>query len=85
MLLSTLRRRLLPDDQAAPGSIERIRYRSVSSLVEGTSIFVAGLLTIDEGRPVFVDAPDESLVAVCHDDGDAKLVSRLVAGGRAQE
>lgn len=74
----------LPDDQAAPGSIERIRYRSVSSLVEGTSIFVAGLLTIDEGRPVFVDAPDESLVAVCHDDGDAKLVSRLVAGGRAQ-
>ena len=74
----------LPEARAAPGSIERLRYRSVSSLVEGTSIFVAGLLTIDEGRPVFVDAPDESLVAVCHDDGDARLVSRLVAGGRAQ-
>jgi hypothetical protein len=65
------------------GSIERLRWRSVSSLVEGTSIFVAGILAIEDGRPVFVDAPDESLVAVCHDGSDANLVPRLVAGGRA--
>jgi hypothetical protein len=69
---------------AEAGSIERLRWRSVSSLVEGTSIFVAGPLAIEEGRPVFVDAPDGSLLAVCYDGRDADLVSRLVAGGRAQ-
>jgi hypothetical protein len=69
---------------AAAGTIERLRWRSVSSLVEGTSIFVAGLLTIEKGRPVFIDAPDEGLVAVCHDGDEARLISRLIAGGRAQ-
>jgi hypothetical protein len=68
----------------AAGSIGRLRWRSVSSLVEGTRIFVAGLLAIEKGRPVFVDAPEEALVAVCHDWDEERIVSRLVAGGRAQ-
>jgi hypothetical protein len=68
----------------AAGSIERLRWRSVSSLVEGTRIFVAGLLVIEEGRPVFVDSPEEGLLAVCHDWDEERIVSRLVAGGRAQ-
>jgi hypothetical protein len=68
---------------AEAGSIERLRWSSVSSLVEGTSIFVAGLLVIEHGRPVFVDAPDEGLIAVCHDVDEKKLVSRLIACGRA--
>ena len=66
-----------------PGSIERLRWSSVSSLVEGTSIFVGGLLHFEDGRPVFVDAPEEGLIAVCHDEVEGRLVSRLIAGGRA--
>jgi len=66
------------------GSIQRLRWSSVSSLVEGTSIFVAGVIVIEEGRPVFVDEPDESLLAVCHDGEEQKIVSRLIAAGRAQ-
>ena len=65
------------------GSIERLTWSSVSSLVEGTSIFVAGLLVIEDGRPVFVDRPDETLIAVCHEDDEKKLISRLIGGGRA--
>ncbi len=65
------------------GSITRLRWRSVSSLVEGTSIFVAGHLAIQRGRPVFIDSPDDSLIAVCYEGVDADLLSRLVAGGRA--
>jgi hypothetical protein len=65
------------------GSVERLNWRSVSSLVEGTSILVAGLLVLDGGRPVFVDASEEPLVAVCHDGGEERLLSRLIAGGRA--
>ena len=77
---------LADDDEASAGSgsIARLRWRSVSSLVEGTSIFVAGLLAIQNGHPVFIDSPEESLVAVCHDGGDSTLIPRLIAGGRAQ-
>jgi hypothetical protein len=65
------------------GSVERLRWSSVSSLVEGTNIFVAGALVIRDGLPVFVDSPDEALITVCHDGGTNRLLSRLVAGGRA--
>ena len=71
------------DAPTEAGSIARLSWRSVSSLVEGTSMFVAGLLSIEAGRPVFIDTPDESLIAVCYDGGDSGLLSRLVAGGRA--
>jgi hypothetical protein len=68
---------------AEPGSIERLRWSSVSSLVEGTSIFVGGLLKFKDGRPIFIEAPDEVLIAVCHDETEDKLVPKLIAGGRA--
>jgi hypothetical protein len=66
------------------GSIERLRWNSVSSLVEGTSIFVAGQLVMEGGRPVFMDGPNEGLIAVCHDGNEERLVSRLIASGRAR-
>lgn len=68
---------------AEAGSIERLAWSSVSSLVEGTSIYVAGQLEIEAGTPVFVDRPDAPLVAVCHEAGEAMLASKLVSGGRA--
>jgi hypothetical protein len=74
----------LPDEgSAAAGSVSRIKWKSLSSLVEGTSVLVAGLLVLDEGRPVFVDDSDEGLVAICHDGGEEHLPSRLVTAGRA--
>lgn len=71
------------DAPAEAGSIERLMWSSVSSLVEGTNIFVAGLLVLEDGRPVFIDRPDGPLVAICHDGSKDWLVSRLIAGGRA--
>ncbi len=68
---------------AEPGSVERLSWSSVSSLVEGTSIFVAGILVLERGRPTFVDDPDDALIAVCHDAEEGRLVSRLIEGGRA--
>lgn len=69
---------------AEAGSIQRLRWASVSTMVEGTSIFVAGLIVMDEGRPVFVDEGDEALIAVCHDGEEKGIVSRLIASGRAR-
>jgi hypothetical protein len=74
---------VLAPGEAEAGAIERRRWSSVSSLVEGTSIFVAGLLVIDDGLPVFMDRPGEALVAVCHENGEAHIISRLIAAGRA--
>ena len=71
------------DAPAEAGSVERLSWRSVSSLVEGTSIFVAGILAIEDGRPIFVDDPDEALIAVCHDGDEGRLISRLIEGGSA--
>jgi hypothetical protein len=71
------------DAQAEAGSVERLRWRSVSSLVEGTSILVAGILALESGRPTFIDDPELPLVAVCHDGNEGRLVSRLIEGGRA--
>jgi hypothetical protein len=71
------------ESSAEPGSVSRIKWKSLSSLAEGTSVLVSGLLVLEEGRPVFVDDPGESLLAVCHDGGEEHLASRLLAAGRA--
>jgi hypothetical protein len=71
------------EESAEAGSVERLKWKSLSTLAEGTSILVAGKLVLEGGRPVFVDDPDEALVAVCHDGGERHLPSRLIAGGRA--
>jgi len=74
---------VLSSSGSGAGSVQRMNWRSVSSLVEGTRAFAAGILTLEEGRPVFVDRPEEALVAVCHDGVDELSLSRLVESGRA--
>jgi hypothetical protein len=73
----------VPPEAPEAGSVRRLRWRSVSSVVEGTRIFVGGRLAVEEGRPVFVDDPEESLIAVIHDGDDEGLSSRLIVGGRS--
>jgi hypothetical protein len=71
-------------DEGSAGTVARLRWKSLSSLAEGTSIFVSGTLVLEGGRPLFVDEPDGTLLAVCHDGDEKRLTSRLIAGGRAQ-
>jgi hypothetical protein len=73
----------VPPGDPEPGSVRRLRWRSVSSVVEGTRMFVGGRLILESGRPVFVDDPEENLVAVIHDGDDEHLASRLIVGGRS--
>jgi hypothetical protein len=74
---------VLAPGAAEAGSVQRMRWSSVSSLVEGTNISVGGILELEGGRPVFVDRPEEALIAVCHDGQEGRLASRLTAAGRA--
>jgi hypothetical protein len=73
----------LSPEGVEPVSVERLSWKSVTSLAEGTMMLAAGLLVLEEGKPVFVEAPGESLIALSHDCEDRALASALVAGGRA--
>jgi hypothetical protein len=73
-----------PDGESGEaGAVSRIKWRSLSSLAEGTSMIVAGVLMLEDGRPVFVDEADEPLITVCHEGGEERLPSRLITAGRA--
>ncbi|MDP3177527.1 MAG: hypothetical protein Q8M76_06460, partial [Spirochaetaceae bacterium] len=69
-------------DETAP--VERVAWRSISSIAEGTSVLVGGIVSVQRGRLVFIDSPEEPLLVVLHDGFPEGLVSRLVAGGRGQ-
>jgi len=74
-----------PEEEAGAGSgerLERISWRRVRVLSEGTRLMAAGPLRFEGGRPVFAEAPGEPLVAVIHGGGEGDLLSRLVAGAR---
>ena len=71
------------EGSAETSSVNRIKWSSLSTLAEGTSVLVAGRLILEEGRPVFVDDPEEGLLAVFHEGGAEHLPSRLMSAGRA--
>jgi hypothetical protein len=73
----------VPPGEPEAGTVRRLRWRSVSSVVEGTRMFVGGKLVAESGKPVFVDDPDERLIAVIHDGDDEGLAARLIVGGRS--
>ncbi|HET7838255.1 MAG TPA: hypothetical protein VFL04_00750 [Rectinemataceae bacterium] len=66
------------------GAIERLAWRNVSSLGEGTKILVGGSLVLEEGQPVFADDPDVPLLVVSYDREDEGLVADLIAAGRPE-
>ncbi len=80
---------ILSADEATPpwspesaGSVERMDWKSVHFLSEGTKLFVGGAVRAERGLPVFTEAPGEPLVAILYDGPESELVLRLVAGGR---
>jgi hypothetical protein len=72
---------LLPG-KPQPGAVRRYSWKSISSLAAGTSVLVSGRLKVERGKPIFVDSPEERLIAVTYDGSDSDLVRRLVIGGR---
>jgi hypothetical protein len=73
---------VLAEEGTGAGAIERIPWKSVSSLGEGTKLFVGGRLIVEGGRPVFVDEPERPLIVVSYDGDEAGLLASLIASGR---
>lgn len=66
------------------GGLDKLRYRRVTSLSEGTKLFVAGRVASDEGKPIFVDAPGDRLVVISYDEPDEELEAAALASGRSR-
>jgi hypothetical protein len=66
-----------PDD--TPSSV---RWDTLSSLTEGTGIFVAGSLYAMEGKPTFRDSDEERLLVILYDGAPRTLLRRSIWSGR---
>ena len=62
--------------------VERMRWSRVRVFPESARVFVGGLVRLEDGVPVFINDPRESLIVVSYEGGEAELLPRLIAGGR---
>jgi hypothetical protein len=58
------------------------RWERLSSLPEGTGMFVAGPLYADSGRPKFRAGPDQKLLVVLYDGAPETVLRRCIVTGR---
>ncbi len=72
------------DSTERAGSIERLNWRTVRSLSEGTRILVEGRVSYEGCHPLFREAVGEPLVVVAHDEAESRLEACLIAGGRSR-
>jgi hypothetical protein len=70
-------------EQSVPDEEPRsIRWRRIFSLPQGTRLFVAGTLMVEDGRGVFRSTDRERLVVVIYDGEADTLLQRAVWAGR---
>ncbi len=70
----------LPQDEE--DSVDKIRWSALPSLVQGTRIFVAGMMEIREGMPTMAGNSEMPLLVLLHNLSDAELLPRAIAAGR---
>jgi len=59
-----------------------IRWQKLSSLTEGTRVFLAGALTVKGGKPVFAATDRAPLLVVLYDGDEKRLIHRSIWRGR---
>lgn len=62
--------------------VERVPWSRVRVFPESARVFIGGALSIEEGIPVFREAPGRPLIVVSYEGKDSDLFARLIAGGR---
>jgi len=64
------------------GTPEKIRWNKISSLTEGTRVFVGGSLICLEGRWSFVSTKENPLMVIFYDGPDHSLATKTTWAGR---
>jgi hypothetical protein len=77
---------LLPSENEEREGIEEspkiVRWERISSLTEGTKVFVSGILFADAGRYFFKTAKNHELLVIMYDGEDRSLLRRSIQYGR---
>ena len=68
--------------EAADETLKTTAWNRLSGLPEGTRVYTAGNLRIEEGLPVFFGTPSDPLLILIHDGKDRDLARRAVWAGR---
>lgn len=70
----------LPQDEE--DAVDKVRWSSLPSLVQGTRIFVAGIMELRDGMPTMTAHAEMPLLVLLHNVADTELLPRAVAAGR---
>jgi hypothetical protein len=66
--------------------METVRWDKVSSLTEGTKVFVGGGLVFLDGRWIFASTKENPLMVILYDGADSSFAARVInAGGSRSE
>lgn len=77
---------LLPSENEEKEGIEEspkvVRWERISSLTEGTKVFISGILFANAGRYYFKAAKNHELLVIIYDGDDRSLLRRSIQYGR---
>ena len=77
---------LLPpyEGNGVPDAPEQIRWNQVSTLTEGSKVFIGGLLKTQDNRINFVSANDNPLIVIFYNCRDEDLASLIIRAARTR-
>jgi hypothetical protein len=77
---------LLPphEGQGFPEAPQRIRWNRVSTITEGTKVFIAGTVKKKDDRLSFVSTKELGLMVIFYDCPDSDLVSAIITASRTR-
>ncbi len=73
---------LAPPEGAEDGSLQRLSWKHVPLVLEGTKIFVGGPYCHKNGRNLFCSTKEQPLVVILFEGGEQHLVYRVIAAAR---
>jgi len=66
-------------------TMETFRWDKVSSLTEGTKVFIGGLLAFLDGRWVFASTKENPLMIILYDGEDDSFAARIIRAGGSRK
>jgi hypothetical protein len=77
---------LLPrhEGDGLPDAPEQVRWNRASTLTEGSKVFIAGKLTMQDNRFIFIPTKEHPLVVIFYNCPDTELASTIISAARTR-
>jgi len=67
-----------------PEAPEQIRWNRVSTLTEGSKVFIGGQLKLQDNRPIFVSTKEQPLMVIFYNCPETELTSAIISAARTK-